>query len=77
MTSYKTPHKLTSSVAQRQAAEKLDAGSAYQKGGYVLADELGEPWKTDQLNRPSFDPDSIPWKDRVCCVEREVPARGS
>jgi integrase len=35
----------------RQAAEKLAAGGAYQTGGYVLADELGEPWKTDQLRR--------------------------
>lgn len=35
----------------RQAAEKLAAGSAYRSGDYVLADELGEPWKTDQLRR--------------------------
>lgn len=35
----------------RQAAEKLAAGGAYQAGGYVLADELGAPWKTDQLRR--------------------------
>lgn len=35
----------------RQAAEKLAAGGAYRSKGYVLADELGEPWKTDQLRR--------------------------
>jgi integrase len=35
----------------KQAAEKLAAGRAYGKGGYVLCDELGEPWKTDQLRR--------------------------
>lgn len=44
----------------RQSAEKLAAGEAYGKddngrayggGGYVLADELGQPWKTDQLRR--------------------------
>lgn len=35
----------------RQAAEKLAAGGAYKSGGYVLADEFGGPWKTDQLRR--------------------------
>lgn len=39
------------SLKAHQAAEKLAAGKAYGKGGYVLADEFGEPWKTDQLRR--------------------------
>lgn len=40
------------SLKAKQAAEKLAAGvEAYGKGGYVLCDELGQPWKTDQLRR--------------------------
>lgn len=40
------------SLKARQAAEKLAAGvEAYGKGNYVLCDEVGEPWKTDQLRR--------------------------
>ena len=39
------------SFRAKQAAEKLEAGTAYQSQGYVLADELGRPWKTDQLRR--------------------------
>ncbi len=44
----------------RQAAEKLAAGEVYGKGaagkpygsgGYVLADELGQPWLPDKLRR--------------------------
>lgn len=35
----------------RQAQEKLAAGEAYANSGYVLVDELGEPWKTDKLRR--------------------------
>ena len=44
----------------RQHAERLAAGEVYGRdadrkpydgGGYVLADELGQPWKTDQLRR--------------------------
>lgn len=44
----------------RQAAEKLAAGEAYGKdaaskaysgGGYVLADEIGQPWLPDKLRR--------------------------
>ncbi|AJE87215.1 integrase-like protein [Streptomyces albus] len=34
-----------------QAAEKLAAGEAYEDSGYVLVDELGQPWKTDKLRR--------------------------
>ena len=34
-----------------QAAEQLAAGPAYVSSGYVLVNELGEPWKTDQLRR--------------------------
>lgn len=34
-----------------QAAEQLAAGPAYVPSGYVLVNELGAPWKTDQLRR--------------------------
>ena len=36
---------------QRQAAERLAAGVAYEPSGKVLVDELGRPFKTDQLRR--------------------------
>lgn len=54
------PSAALKKLKTRQAAEKLAAGEAYGKddkgraysgGGYVLADELGQPWKTDQLRR--------------------------
>lgn len=35
----------------RQASECLAAGPAYNRGGHVLVDELGRPFKTDQLRR--------------------------
>jgi integrase len=34
-----------------QAQEKLAAGTAYTGSGYVLVDELGNPFKTDKLRR--------------------------
>lgn len=34
-----------------QAADRLAAGAAYSAGDYVLADEVGRPYKTDQLRR--------------------------
>lgn len=41
----------------RQAAERLAAGEAYERGGYVAADELGRPvhpeWYTDEFHRVS------------------------
>jgi integrase len=41
----------------RQAAERLAAGTAYERGGYVAADELGRPvhpeWYTDEFHRMS------------------------
>ena len=41
----------------RQAAERLAAGPAYERGGYVAADELGRPvhpeWYTDEFDRVS------------------------
>jgi integrase len=41
----------------RQAAERLAAGPAYERGGYVAADELGRPvhpeWYTDEFHRVS------------------------
>jgi integrase len=41
----------------RQAAERLAAGEAYDRGGYVAADELGRPvhpeWYTDEFHRVS------------------------
>jgi integrase len=39
------------SLVKLQAAEKAAAGDAYEASGYVLVDELGMPWKTDQLRR--------------------------
>lgn len=41
----------------RQAAERLAAGEAYERSGYVCADELGRPvhpeWYTDEFRRVS------------------------
>lgn len=37
-----------------QAAERLAAGTAYEASGYVLVDELGAPFKTDQLRRTVY-----------------------
>jgi integrase len=37
-----------------QAAERLAAGEAYEASGYVLVDELGAPFKTDQLRRAAY-----------------------
>jgi integrase len=37
-----------------QAAERLAAGEAYEPSGYVLVDELGAPFKTDQLRRAAY-----------------------
>lgn len=37
-----------------QAAERLAAGDAYETTGYVLVDELGQPFKTDQLRRAAY-----------------------
>lgn len=36
---------------KRQVEEQLAAGGAYVGRGYVLCDELGEPFKTDQMRR--------------------------
>lgn len=37
-----------------QARERLAAGEAYEPSGYVLVDELGRPFKTDQLRRAAY-----------------------
>ena len=37
-----------------QAAERLAAGEAYESSGHVLVDELGRPFKTDQLRRAAY-----------------------
>ncbi|MDP9091847.1 MAG: site-specific integrase [Actinomycetota bacterium] len=37
-----------------QAAERLAAGTSYTPSGYVLVDELGAPFKTDQLRRAAY-----------------------
>jgi integrase len=42
------------SFKARQAKEKLAAGTAYVDSGYVLVDELGKPWKTDQFRRAIY-----------------------
>jgi len=41
-------------MKRRQAAERLAAGPAYTDSGYVLVDELGEPWRTDWLRREAY-----------------------
>lgn len=38
----------------RQAAERLAAGPDYTDSGYVLVDEVGEPWRTDGLRRAAY-----------------------
>ena len=42
------------SLKAQQAAEKLAAGQAYIDSGYVLVDELGRPFKTDQWRRALY-----------------------
>jgi integrase len=42
------------SAKARQAKEKLAAGASYADAGYVLVDELGRPFKTDQLRRAIY-----------------------
>lgn len=37
-----------------QATERLAAGQEYTPSGYVLVDELGQPFKTDQLRRAAY-----------------------
>jgi hypothetical protein len=37
-----------------QATERLAAGVAYAGSGYVLVDELGAPFRTDQLRRAGY-----------------------
>ncbi|MGW2954837.1 tyrosine-type recombinase/integrase [Streptomyces eurythermus] len=37
-----------------QAQERLLAGEAYEDSGYVVVDELGRPFKTDQLRRRAY-----------------------
>jgi integrase len=37
-----------------QAADRLAAGDAYTGSGYVLVDELGAPFRTDQLRRSAY-----------------------
>ncbi|MDG4770672.1 tyrosine-type recombinase/integrase [Solwaraspora sp. WMMD792] len=39
----------------RQASEKLRAGEAYQRTGYVLVDEIGEPQRPDWLRRRVYE----------------------
>ena len=41
-------------LSATQAAERLAAGPAYTATGYVLVDELGVPFKTDQLRRAAY-----------------------
>ena len=38
------------SLKTRQAREKLAAGPAYQDGGYVAADQLGQPYYPEHLS---------------------------
>jgi len=37
-----------------QAADRIAAAEAYDSSGYVLVDELGRPFKTDQLRRAAY-----------------------
>ena len=39
------------SFQRLRRAERLAAGDAYEASGYVVVDELGRPFKTDQLRR--------------------------
>jgi integrase len=41
-------------LKKRQAQERLKAGDAYAGTGYVLVDELGQPWRTDKLRREIY-----------------------
>ena len=46
------PNSLRSHAAQ--ATERLAASDAYAGSGYVLVDELGAPFRTDQLRRAAY-----------------------
>ncbi|HVL84697.1 MAG TPA: tyrosine-type recombinase/integrase [Pseudonocardia sp.] len=51
------PASVTSALRafrKQQAAERLSAGPGYTETGYVLVDELGLPWRTDQLRRVAY-----------------------
>lgn len=39
---------------RRQAEERLAMGPGYADTGYVLVDEIGEPWRTDWLRRAAY-----------------------
>ncbi|MBP2324735.1 integrase [Kibdelosporangium banguiense] len=47
-------HTALKTFNARQASEALRAGEAYQRSGFVLADELGAPWKTDKFRRAIY-----------------------
>ncbi|WP_405589668.1 tyrosine recombinase XerC [Streptomyces sp. NBC_01190] len=47
-------HKALKGFRAIQAKEKLTAGTAYTDSGYVLVDELGNPFKTDKLRREAY-----------------------
>jgi integrase len=34
----------------RQAQERLAAGTSYESGGYIVADELGRPYRPDAIS---------------------------
>jgi len=42
------------SFKARQTAERLAAGPVYTETGYVLVDEIGQPWRTDWLRRAAY-----------------------
>lgn len=50
----KPVHLALKTFKAKQAAEAMKAGDAYGRSGFVLVDELGAPWKTDQLRRAVY-----------------------
>ena len=57
----------------RQAAERLAAGPGYTDTGYVLVDELGEPWRTDSCAGPRTGSWRGPGSARPGCTTRGTP----
>jgi integrase len=47
-------HTALKAFKARQAAEAMKAGELYERSGFVLVNELGQPWKTDRFRRAIY-----------------------
>ncbi|XVS66403.1 hypothetical protein ACQPYE_10195 [Actinosynnema sp. CA-299493] len=44
-------HAALEAFKARQAGEAMKAGKPYERSGFALIDERGQPWQTDRLRR--------------------------